>query len=248
MNKIVDKDSFIPLYLQVERKIKELLSCSPYNHGEFLPGEFELKDIFGVSRHTIRKAMDNLVNENIIIREKGRGTRINLEKNRVKTTLSDWHSFTDEMNKKGNRFLFSDKKVEMAIPNKEVIEKLELTSDKKIVKLLKIKGEIEPEVVFICYFHPSLKLDKDEKFMSADFKKLYHYLEENYKINFKTSKEEISAIMPNSELKKLLKITDSKTPVLCRKRLVISKNRGIIEYNIGYYRSDKFVYNINIIK
>ena len=88
----------------------------------------------------------------------------------------------------------------------------------------------------------------DEKYMSANFNKLYYYLEENYKINFKISEEEISAIMPNSELKKLLKITDSKTPILCRKRLVISNDGEKIEYNIGYYRADKFVYNINIIK
>ena len=113
-----------PLYKIAEKNILELLKEKPYSEGFYLPTELELMKRFGVSRHTIRRAMDNLVLKSIIEREKGKGTRLILgEKSHVKTKLNDWKSLTEEMTARGYSFSYKEKKVSM-LPAEEKLKKI----------------------------------------------------------------------------------------------------------------------------
>lgn len=63
-----------PLYETVKRKIMDSLREGEWKPGEMIPSEKRLKERFGVSIGTIRKAVDELVDEQILIRHQGRGT------------------------------------------------------------------------------------------------------------------------------------------------------------------------------
>ncbi|TVT52188.1 MAG: GntR family transcriptional regulator [Azoarcus sp. PHD] len=63
-----------PLYQEVKRKIMESLRSGEWKPGEIIPSEKRLGERFGVSIGTVRKAVDELVAENILIRHQGRGT------------------------------------------------------------------------------------------------------------------------------------------------------------------------------
>jgi GntR family transcriptional regulator len=63
-----------PLYETVKRKIMDSLREGEWKPGEMIPSEKQLKERFGVSIGTIRKAVDTLVDEQILIRHQGRGT------------------------------------------------------------------------------------------------------------------------------------------------------------------------------
>lgn len=240
--KKIDKTSHIPLYIQVENVLKNML----LNTNTFLPNELELAKTLEVSRDTIRKAMKNLEVQGLIERIKGKGTRLSKKPLKINTTLSAWHSFTDEMSKKNQVLTYKDSYVKYSKSSKE-IENIFLT-DEKIVKLVRAKGFKNPDVYFISYFNPIYHLEKDKDFMSENFEKLYEYLEEKHNIIPKYSSEEISATMPNKEISEKLCIFDKKIPILCRKRKVFSEDNTLIEYNIGFYRSDKFVYSVTFNK
>ena len=90
-----------------------------------------------------------------------------------------------------------------------------------------------------------MNLDKDKDFIEGNFTKLYDYLEKNYGVFTTVSDEEITAMIPTEKLQKILNISE-KIPILCRKRLVYDRFGQKIEYNIGYYRADRFSYNINL--
>jgi GntR family transcriptional regulator len=62
------------LYETVKRKIMDSLRQGEWKPGEMIPSEKRLKERFGVSIGTIRKAVDELVDEKILIRHQGRGT------------------------------------------------------------------------------------------------------------------------------------------------------------------------------
>ena len=247
MKKLVNKDSNETLYKQVENILLELINEEPYNKGLYIPNEMELMKRLDVSRHTIRKAMDNLVMRGLIIREKGKGTRVNLDKTKVKTTLNSWHSFTDEMFSQGVEIKHINKKIEIEILPDEIKEVFGLEKEKESISpvLYRQSGVKEADIFFKSYFNPSLNLDKDNDFIKGNFLKLYDYLEKNYGIFTMVSDEEITAMIPTEELQKILNISD-KIPVLCRKRLVYDRFGQKIEYNVGYYRADRFSYNINL--
>lgn len=63
-----------PLYKRVKSEIVESLREGRWKHGQALPGESTLAAGFGASIGTVRKAVDELVAENILVRQHGRGT------------------------------------------------------------------------------------------------------------------------------------------------------------------------------
>ncbi|HEY3240732.1 MAG TPA: GntR family transcriptional regulator [Acidimicrobiia bacterium] len=64
----------IPLYHQLERALAERIATGRYAEG--LPGELELVAEFGVSRGTVRQALDRLTRQGLIVRQRGRGSFI----------------------------------------------------------------------------------------------------------------------------------------------------------------------------
>lgn len=63
-----------PLYAQVKALMMQRLIAGQWRPGEMLPSEFQLADLFGVSQGTVRKALDELTGENVVVRRQGRGT------------------------------------------------------------------------------------------------------------------------------------------------------------------------------
>jgi GntR family transcriptional regulator len=63
-----------PLYKEIKRQMMEALTGGEWKPGEAIPAERRLSERYGVSIGTVRKAIDELVAENILIRQQGRGT------------------------------------------------------------------------------------------------------------------------------------------------------------------------------
>ena len=63
-----------PLYKDVKRQMMALLTRGEWRPGEAIPAERRLSERFGISIGTVRKAIDELVGENLLIRQQGRGT------------------------------------------------------------------------------------------------------------------------------------------------------------------------------
>src|SRR5690349_3529934 len=64
----------LPLYKGVKRRLTEALTRGEWKPGEAIPAERRLSERFQISVGTVRKAIDELVAENILIRQQGRGT------------------------------------------------------------------------------------------------------------------------------------------------------------------------------
>lgn len=65
---------FTPLYKQIKRLLLEDLERGAWKPGELIPSEFDLAGRFQVSQGTVRKAIDELAAENLLVRRQGKGT------------------------------------------------------------------------------------------------------------------------------------------------------------------------------
>jgi len=240
---VIDHKSKIPLHVQVEEHFRELIGSGKFANGALLPKEVELANRLGVSRNTIRQATNRLENEGLIVRKKGVGTKV-AEKKGLFTGLDHWYSFTQEMQEKGIVVTNLSLKVEWVIANDTIRTFFNTKSDKKILKLSKLKGEAsgDPIVYFESYFHPRIGVTEKDEFN----KPLYAMLEEKYGVVVHRSYENISAKLAGAFAKRLK--VESHSPVLFRERFVYDIGDRPVEYNIGYYRSDKFIYSIDIKK
>ena len=66
--------SFRPLYLQIKALLEKSLEAGEWRPAEAIPSEFELAGRFGVSQGTVRKAIDALAADNLVVRRQGKGT------------------------------------------------------------------------------------------------------------------------------------------------------------------------------
>ena len=70
----IDRESFEPPYAQLARAIRERIGRGEYRSGDRLPSEAELCAAFSVSPMTVRRAIGELVREDVVVTEHGRGT------------------------------------------------------------------------------------------------------------------------------------------------------------------------------
>jgi len=74
MTKSHSTPTFRPLYEQIKILITQSLVAGEWRPGEVIPSELELASRFKVSQGTVRKAIDELAAENILVRRQGKGT------------------------------------------------------------------------------------------------------------------------------------------------------------------------------
>src|ERR1700688_2847803 len=66
--------TFSPLYQQIKGLITQSLEAGEWKPGEIIPSEVELATRYKVSQGTVRKAIDELAADNIVVRRQGKGT------------------------------------------------------------------------------------------------------------------------------------------------------------------------------
>lgn len=238
MNFSIDHKNHVPLHIQTEELLRKIIKSPQYAKGKLLPNEVELAKQLAISRTTLRLAVNKLVYEGLLVRKKGVGTRVS---NSVVSSKSvNWMSFSQEMEARKIPIKNFELNISMAKPDEVIANFFEIRTNKKVLKMERLRGRPEgPFVYFVSYFHPRIGLTGKEDFQRP----LYEILEKDYMVIASLSKEEITARAADKFLADKLEI-DLGSPVLCRKRFVYDQGDRPIEYNVGYYRADSFVYTI----
>ena len=100
----LDEQSRAPLYQQLRRALRDAIEDNRLEAEEALPPERELADEFGISRITVRKALDALVGEGMLTRRQGAGTFVaQRAEARVEKSFSKLSSFSEDMISRGRK-------------------------------------------------------------------------------------------------------------------------------------------------
>ena len=94
----LDESSPLPLYQQLQRALREAIERRVLGADDALPPERDLAADFNVSRITVRKAIDGLVSEGLLMRRQGAGTFVCA---RVEKNFSKLTSFSEDMRARG---------------------------------------------------------------------------------------------------------------------------------------------------
>jgi GntR family transcriptional regulator len=90
-----------PLYLQLKRLIEEAVTGGRIRSGDALPSERDLAARMEVSRVTVRKAVQHLVADGVLVQRHGSGTYVASQPERVEQSLSQLTSFAEDMARRG---------------------------------------------------------------------------------------------------------------------------------------------------
>jgi GntR family transcriptional regulator len=234
----LDHHSPVPLYVQIEEQLRKMIQYPEYKKGKKLPNEIDLAKKVGVSRSTMRQAINKLVFEGLLVRKKGVGTVV--ADTSFTSKARNWLSFSQEMKAMGLEVKNFELFIGWVKPTEELCLFFNVNEDSKILKLERLRGSSDgPFVYFISYFNPRIGMSGNEDFSRP----LYDILEKDYNTIAKLSKEEISAKSADKLLSEKLEVKTG-DPILKRKRFVYDPGGRPIEWNVGYYKADSFVYTI----
>lgn len=96
----LEPQSGAPLYLQLQRMLRSAIERNVLAADEALPAERELAEAYNVSRVTVRKALDGLVDARLLTRRQGAGTFVAA---RVEKNFAAISSFTEDMLSRGRQ-------------------------------------------------------------------------------------------------------------------------------------------------
>ena len=96
----LDEAHTLPLYQQLQRRLREAIENRILGPDDALPPERDLAEELSVSRITVRKAIDGLVEDGLLVRRQGSGTFVS---NRVEKNFSKLTSFSEDMRARGRK-------------------------------------------------------------------------------------------------------------------------------------------------
>ena len=209
-----------PLYIKFAETVKNAVRSGVLEHGNILPGERDLSQLTGVSRITVRKAMQALEEEGVVTRSRGYGTQIN---NIFEYSLKEARGFSQQVVLRGKKpdTLWVNKRV-VKCPE-EVAQQLAVEAGSDVFLLKRIRY-VDEEAVSI-----------EESWVPA------HLIHDVDAIGISLTRSRVSARMPDAEFQSHIQL-DSKIPVLVIKQVALDQQQRPIEYSISHCRSDLYVF------
>lgn len=224
------------LYYQLYDILYDDIKNGVYKPKELLPTENELIERYGVSRVTVRKAMDMLLNEGIIGKKRGYGSFVLNKK--VEQTLNKVLHFSNEMEKRGykssSKMLINEK----VYANKTIAEALSIAEGTPLIHVNRLRfANNEPMCIESAY----LIYDMCPDVLCYDFSEmsLRNLLVERYNIIWKRAHQKMFAVKANARFSKHLNIEEG-DPMIYIERISYTQDDQPGEYLQSYYRGDCF--------
>ncbi|WP_096438425.1 GntR family transcriptional regulator [Alteribacter populi] len=234
---MIDKNSPLPIYYQIEEYIKERIQNKQFQPGDILPSEREMAETFNISRMTVRQAINNLVNENLLFRKKGKGTFVAEKK--IAQPLQGLTSFTEDMKNRGmipsNRLLFFDEE----IVDPAITKELGIDPSAKVYLIRRVRlADGSPIALETSYIPIDLTPGLTADVIQTSF---YHYVEDtlNHTIDYGT--QVIGATLASTDEKEYLHVEKGE-PLLQIQRKTHLKDGRVLELVRSSYRADRYTF------
>ena len=236
----LDHKSPVPLRVQVERLLYDLIRKREYRDGALLPDEVTLARKLGVSRGTVRSGISKLVFEGLLERKAGVGTRV--APPHAESGIREWHSFTREMDAKGIKVQNLRLDYRQVAASAASCQALRLTSPTPLWRVERIRGwGGKPVLGSSSWFHPRLGLKGVEDFNAP----LYEVLEAATGVKPHHAREEFTAVSADVSKSRMLQV-EPRAPLLLRRHTVYDAGNRPIEFAEVYYVSSRFTLSLEM--
>ncbi len=225
-----------PLYFVIKEDIKEKIFSSQYKAGDVLPTESSLCEEYQSSRVTIRRAINELINENIL--ERGFGMTARVKSTPVPRSLNHLGGLHEELTQAGIMCFSYILNAEIIKADNNLAQKLHLAVDNDLYKIERLRYANSSPLCYQKIFLPvALCPDLDEKKLAKV--SLYETIEKDYGLKISYAKQTIHACMSNYKIAALLELNDL-TCMLKVNRTTYLDTNECIEYSESYYVSDRY--------
>lgn len=239
----VSTPAFSPLYQQIKGLILQNLQSGEWKPGESIPSEMELAARFRVSQGTVRKAIDELAADHLLVRRQGKGTFVAThEAQHVQYRFLKLVPDNGDLHAEGPA-------------QREIVDCKRLRASADIARALALRsGDAVLQVRRVLSFAGTPTILEDLWLPGAPFKGLtaerltgyhgpmYAMFEKEFGVRMVRADEKIRAVMPDQAQSQWLKVP-ADTPLLSVERIAYTYNDTPMELRRGLYRTESHHYH-----
>ena len=231
--------AFSPLYQQIKNLILRSLEEGEWKPGDVIPSEQELATRFKVSQGTVRKAIDELAAENLVVRRQGKGTYVATHAERhIQYRFLRLQPDAGEENP-AQRAIIECKRQRATA---EIARLLGIRSADPVIlvrRVLSMQGS--PTILEDIWLPGSQFKGLSLEALSSDRGPMYAFFEREYGVRMVRADEKIKAIAATPETAELLAAPVGH-PLLSVERIAYTYNDVPMELRRGLYRTDTHHY------
>ena len=234
--------SFSPLYQQIKSLILQSLQAGEWKPGEPIPSEMDLASRFKVSQGTVRKAIDELAAENLVVRRQGKGTFVatHAEQNvqyRFLKLVPD--SGDTQAEGPAERTIVDCKRLRAT---SDVARALALRTGDAVLQVRRVLAYAGVPTILEDLWLPGVPF----KGLTAERLRewrgpMYAMFETEFGVRMVRAEEQIRAVLPDASQAELLSVTVA-TPLLSVERIAHTYKDAPMELRRGLYRTDTHHY------
>ena len=234
--------SFSPLYQQIKTLILQSLQAGEWKPGEPIPSEMDLASRFKVSQGTVRKAIDELASENLVVRRQGKGTFVatHAEQNvqyRFLKLVPDGGDVQAEG--PAERTIVDCRRLRAAA---DVARALSLRTGDAVLQVRRVLAYAGVPTILEDLWLPGAQF----KGLTAERLRewrgpMYAMFETEFGVRMVRAQEQIRAVLPDASQATLLSVTVA-TPLLSVERIAYTYHDAPMELRRGLYRTDTHHY------
>jgi len=230
----------VPLYRQVQAGIEDMIRAHP-DAKEMPLSDAQLAERFRVSRITVRRAVDELVDAGVLYRIQGRGTFVRQTKLKEKLTLN---SFLDAWTQRAGRFNVRVGAFERVPANAEMAERLAVPPGTPVVYVQRLRFQQDTLVAVDDRY---MRAECCRRLTTQDIRTsaLVDYLRNREGIKFGHGEMEIEARRADQRDAKALGIRRGQ-PILVRRVTFITKKKVPVLAGTSIYRADRVSYRLSL--
>jgi len=236
--------AFSPLYQQIRQLLVQSLEKGEWKPGEVIPSEFELASRFHVSQGTVRKAIDELAAEHILIRRQGKGTFVATHHEPVvRFRFLRLNPLEGEPVPASSEILWCRKVRASA----QVVKALDLRAGDAIIYIRRLLSFVgKPTLIDDIYLPGTLFKGLSMSMLQENPGPLYGLFESKFGVSMVRADEKVRAVPAPDDVAGLLKIA-SDYPLLRVDRISYTYGDRAVELRYGHYLTDEYYYRNSLI-
>ena len=231
----------IPLYIQIKELLIEKISKGEWSAGNIIPSEIQLAQELGVSQGTVRQAITELVENNVLTRKQGRGTFVSSHD--IQRALFHFFHITDD---KGRKVLPESTVLhcrQKQATRKEAT-KLELAVGTSVIRIERVRNIAEKPTIAETITVPAISFNGIGDNGNLP-NMLYELYEKQFGINIHSAEEQLRAVAASKHEASLLGLKVG-TPLIEIERVALTLDKTPVELRISRCSTKNHYYQ-NII-
>jgi len=238
---VLDRRSPVPLYYQLSQELERAISAGELKPGDRIETEVEISERYGLSRPTVRQAIQELVNKGLLVRRRGVGTQVVHSQLRRPVELT---SLYDDLSRAKHEPRTTVLKLARQAAKPVVAEALNIDEGTDVLYLERVRFDGSQPLALMHNWLPGDLIDTTIEELESTG--LYELMRRSG-VQMRIANQRIGARGASTVEARLLKVKPG-APLLTMERMTFDDAGRAVEYATHSYRADSYSFETTLVE